>query len=429
MIAEGTTRTIRNFSKVGDTVPIPDLIEIQTKSYARFLQEHTDPNERTDSGLEGLLREVFPIESYDGDMRLEYMSYELGKPRYTPAECRELRLTFGMPFRIRVRMHRKDRDEIQEDLIYLGELPIMIGGGEFIINGAERVIVSQLHRSPGVDFVKDQAEGDRALHACRIIPERGSWIEINVTKKDVLAVRIDQSSKIAATTFVRAMSPEFGSDEAIVKAFHKTKAVKLGSLKPEMYSVSTIVDEESGEEIVRAGCQIGDAVARLQTLDLKQLQVISNVSDPLILNTLAEDGARTHEEALLKIYARLRPGNPPQLEKARKLFEEKFYDENRYRLGKVGRFRLNRKLDIKTSDDVMTLMVDDLISCLKYLLLLRTGEAQFEVDDIDHLGNRRLRTIDELATEELRKGFLKLRRTVQERMSLRIRTSSAASPS
>jgi DNA-directed RNA polymerase subunit beta len=419
MIAEGTTRTIRNFSKVGDTVPIPDLIEIQTKSYARFLQEHTDPNERTDSGLEGLLREVFPIESYDGDMRLEYMSYELGKPRYTPAECRELRLTFGMPFRIRVRMHRKDRDEIQEDLIYLGELPIMIGGGEFIINGAERVIVSQLHRSPGVDFVKDQAEGDRALHACRIIPERGSWIEINVTKKDVLAVRIDQSSKIAATTFVRAMSPEFGSDEAIVKAFHKTKAVKLGSLKPEMYSVSTIVDEESGEEIVRAGCQIGDAVARLQTLDLKQLQVISNVSDPLILNTLAEDGARTHEEALLKIYARLRPGNPPQLEKARKLFEEKFYDENRYRLGKVGRFRLNRKLDIKTSDDVMTLMVDDLISCLKYLLLLRTGEAQFEVDDIDHLGNRRLRTIDELATEELRKGFLKLRRTVTERMSLR----------
>jgi DNA-directed RNA polymerase subunit beta len=121
MIAEGTTRTIRNFSKVGDTVPIPDLIEIQTKSYARFLQEHTDPNERTDSGLEGLLREVFPIESYDGDMRLEYMSYELGKPRYTPAECRELRLTFGMPFRIRVRLHRKDRDEIQEDLIYLGE--------------------------------------------------------------------------------------------------------------------------------------------------------------------------------------------------------------------------------------------------------------------------------------------------------------------
>jgi len=419
MIAEGTNRTIRDFSKVGDAIPVPNLIEIQTKSYARFLQEHVAPTEREPFGLEGLLREVFPIESYDGDMRLEYMSYELGKPRYTPAECRELRLTYGMPFRIRVRMHRKDKDEIQEDLIYLGELPIMIGGGEFIINGAERVIVSQLHRSPGVDFVKEQAEGDRALHACRIIPERGSWIEINVTKKDVLAVRIDQSSKIAATTFVRAMDPAYGSDEAIVKAFHKIKPVKPQALKPEMYSVSTIVDEETGDEIVRAGCQIGDGVARLQALEIKQVQVISGVSDPLILNTLAEDSTRTHEEALLKIYARLRPGNPPQLEKARKLFEEKFYDENRYRLGKVGRFRLNRKLEVNTPDDVMTLRVEDVISCLKYLLLLRTGESSFEVDDIDHLGNRRLRTIDELATEELRKGFLKLRRTVTERMSLR----------
>ncbi len=419
MIAEGSNGRVRNFAKVGDTVPVPNLIDIQTKSYAAFLQADKGPDDRAPQGLEALLREVFPIESYDGDMRLEYMSYELGKPRYTPAECRELRLTYGMPFRIRVRLHRKDKDEIQEDLIYLGELPVMIGGGEFIINGAERVIVSQLHRSPGVDFVKEQTEGDRALHACRIIPERGSWIEINVTKKDVLAVRIDQSSKIAATTFVRAMAPAFGTDEAIVKAFHDTKLVKAGALKPETYSVCTIVDEETGEEIVRSGCQIGDAVARLQAMDIEQIPVITKVADPLILNTLAEDSTRTHEEALLKIYARLRPGNPPQLEKARKLFEEKFYDENRYRLGKVGRFRLNRKLDVEAGDEVMTLTVNDVISCLKYLLLLRTGESQFEVDDIDHLGNRRLRTIDELATEELRKGFLKLRRTVTERMSLR----------
>ncbi len=419
MIANRTNGKVRDFSKVGDAKPIPDLIDIQTKSYARFLQADTAPMERMDDGLEGLLREVFPIESYDGDMRLEYMSYELGKARYTPAECRQLRLTYGMPFRIRVRLHRKDKDEIQEDLIYLGELPIMIGGGEFIINGAERVIVSQLHRSPGVDFVKDQTEGDRALHACRIIPERGSWIEINVTKKDVLAVRIDQSSKIAATTFIRAMDPEFGSDEAIVKAFHKTKMVKPSALKPEMYSVTSIVDEEAGEEVVRAGCQIGDAVERIVAMGISKVEVISKVADPLILNTLAEDGTRTHEEALLKIYGRLRPGNPPQLEKARKLFEEKFYDENRYRLGKVGRFRLNRKLDLEAADDIMILTVHDVISCLAYLLLLRTGETQFEVDDIDHLGNRRLRTIDELATEELRKGFLKLRRTVTERMSLR----------
>ncbi len=419
MIASGTNGAVRDFSKVGDAIPIPNLIEIQTKSYAKFLQEDAAPTERLDEGLESLLREVFPIVSYDGDMRLEYITYELGKARYTPAECRQLRLTYGLPFRIRVRLHRKDKDEIQEDLVYLGELPIMIGGGEFIINGAERVIVSQLHRSPGVDFVKDQTEGDRALHGCRIIPERGSWIEINVTKKDVLAVRIDQSSKIAATTFIRAMDPAFSTDESIVKVFHKTKKVKIGSLKPEMYSVRTIVDEETEEEVVRAGCQLGDAVARLQELDLKDLEVIAKVSDPLILNTLAEDSTRTREEALLKIYSRLRPGNPPHVEKARKLFEEKFFDENRYRLGKVGRFRLNRKLNTNSSDDVMVLTADDLIKCLEYVLQLRTGQAQFEIDDIDHLGNRRLRTIDELATEELRKGFLKLRRTVTERMSIK----------
>ncbi len=410
---------VRNFGKLGDALPIPDLIRIQTESYARFLQEHVEPKDREGFGLEGLLRESFPIESYDGNMSLQYISYELGKPRYTTDECRQLRLTFGMPLRVRLRLLRKDNDEIQEDLIYIGELPIMIGGGEFIINGAERVIVSQLHRSPGVDFVKDQSEGDRAFHACRIIPERGSWIEVNVTKKDLLAVRIDQSSKIAATCFIRAMDEKYSSDESIVREFHKTKQVKTSALKPEMYSVSTIVDDETEEEIVRSGCQLGDAVTRIQNSALKQIEVITDVSDPLMLNTLAEDSTRSHEEALLKIYSRLRPGNPPQLDKARKLFQEKFFDDNRYRLGKVGRFRLNRKLETNVDDSIMVLRVEDVVACTKYLLLLRTGESRFEVDDIDHLGNRRLRTIDELAADEIRKGFLKLRRTVQERMSLK----------
>ncbi len=412
-------RTVRSFGKLGDAKRIPNLIDIQTESYSRFLQEDCDPLKRAARGLEGILRESFPIESYDGNIALHYVNYELGTARYTPDECRQLRLTYGMPFRIRLRLIRKDSDEIQEDLIYIGEMPIMIGGGEFIINGAERVIVSQLHRSPGVDFVKDQDEGDRAFHACRIIPERGSWIEVNVTKKDLLAVRIDQSSKIAATTFIRSMSEEYGSDEAIVKTFHKTKTVRVGQLKPEMYSVTTIADEETGEELVKAGCQLGDAVTRLQDSDIKQVQVIVDVTDPLILNTLADDGARSHEEALLKIYSRLRPGNPPQLDKARKLFHEKFFDDNRYRLGKVGRFRLNRKLEAQVDDSIMVLRVDDVIACVRYLLQLRTGESRFEVDDIDHLGNRRLRTIDELAADEIRKGFLKLRRTVQERMSMK----------
>jgi len=416
-----TERAVRNFSRSGDSLPVPNLIEIQTESYRRFLQAEVLPEKRKNIGLEALLREVFPIVSYDENMSLEYLGYELGKPRHDADECRQLRLTYGMPFRIRCRLVRKDKDEIKEDIIYLGELPIMIGGGEFIINGAERVIVSQLHRSPGVDFVKESAEGDRALHACRIIPERGSWIEINVTRKDELAVRIDQSSKIPATTFLRAMSEKYGTDEAIITAFYGNviRTAKVGNLKPDMYAATTLINEESGEEIIRAGCQLGDAIEAIQAAGHKQISVIDGVQDPLILNTLAQDTSRNHEEALLKIYARLRPGNPPQLDRARKLFQEKFFDENRYRLGKVGRFRLNRKFDQDIPESEMTLRVEDVVNSLKYLLLLRTGESQYDVDDIDDLGNRRLRTIDELASDELRKGFLKLRRTVQERMSLK----------
>ncbi len=414
-----TFNAVRDFSKIGDSIPVPELFGIQLRAYKRFLQEEAGPTERDARGLESLLREMFPMESYDGNLSLYYVSYELGKARYTPDECRELRLTYGMPFRVRLRLIRKDTDEIQEDLVYLGDMPIMIGGGEFIVNGAERVIVSQLHRSPGVDFIKTQAEGDRALHSCRIIPERGSWIEIEVTKKDVLAIRIDQSAKIPATTFLRAMDPRFSTDEEIVNEFFKTKTVRTSALEPDMYTVSTIYDAETEEVLVRAGCQMGDAVEKIQESSTRQIRVISGVTDPLLLNTLAEDTARSHEEALLKIYGRLRPGNPPQLDKAKKLFAEKFYDENRYRLGKVGRFRLNRKFEIAGDDGAMTLTVDDMLHCLKYLLKLRTGETAFAVDDIDHLGNRRLRTLDELCADEMRKGFLKLRRTVQERMSLK----------
>src|SRR6202522_1782491 len=219
---------VRDYSKRGDALPIPNLIEVQIQSYHKFLQKETPAAERKPEGLEALLREVFPIESYDGNLRLEYISYDLAEARYTPDECRALRLTYGMPFRIQVRFVRKDKDEVMEDSIYLGEIPIMIGGGEFIINGAERVIVNQLHRSPGVDFLIEVQEGDRPLHGCRVIPERGSWIECSVTKKDALAVRIDQSSKIPATTFIRALDAKYGSAEAIIREFYQGESVKVG---------------------------------------------------------------------------------------------------------------------------------------------------------------------------------------------------------
>ncbi|MDP6558491.1 MAG: DNA-directed RNA polymerase subunit beta, partial [Pirellulaceae bacterium] len=179
------------------------------------------------TGLESLLQEVFPIVSYDGNMQLDYLYYKLDEPRYTPMECKELRLTFGMPFRIGVRLVRQDVAEIPQEEIYLGEVPVMLGGGEFIINGAERVIVNQLHRSPGVDFSIASAEGDRPLHSARIIPERGSWIELEVTKKDVLTMRIDQSTKIPATTFLRAIDEKLSTTEDLIRKFYDVSSVKV----------------------------------------------------------------------------------------------------------------------------------------------------------------------------------------------------------
>ena len=409
---------IRNFGKIGDAIDVPDLMEIQQISYGRFLQKDAAPEERNRAGFEALLREIFPIVSYDKNTQLEYIAYELEAPRYTPDQCRELRLTYGNPLKIRCCLKRNNADDIAEQAIYLGEMPVMIGGGEFIINGAERVIVNQLHRSPGVDFGIDSKEtGDRIMHGCRIIPERGSWIELSVTRKDYLVVRIDQSSKIPATTFLRATSEDMGTTEQIIRLFYDTKQVKTNKLDPTMWSVGPIVDTDTGEVLVEGGCQVGDRVPEIQASSLESIEVITKVGDPLILNTLGEDDCASHEEALLKLYVRLRPGNPANLDKAKTLFAEKFYDENRYRLGRVGRFRINRKFDQDLDEKEMTLRPEDFLNTMKYIVTLRNNQGA--IDDIDHLGNRRLRTIDELAADEIRKGLLKLRRTVQERMSMK----------
>src|SRR5437016_9531754 len=221
---------VRNFGRIGDAIEVPPLTDVQTKSYDRFLQLEALPAKRTPTGLEGVLREIFPIESYDKTISLEYLRYELGKPRYDPDECRQLRLTYGRPFRVWLRLNK---EQPVEEEVYLGDMPIMIGGGEFIINGAERVVVSQLHRSPGVDFVVETEAGERKLHSCRIIPERGSWIEINVTKKDTLGVRIDQSGKFSAITLLRAMDPAFSLDADILKAFYPTEELKVQPGKPD----------------------------------------------------------------------------------------------------------------------------------------------------------------------------------------------------
>ncbi|QDU91433.1 DNA-directed RNA polymerase subunit beta [Pirellulimonas nuda] len=422
------TPQVRHFGSQRESYEIPDLTQIQTVSYDRFLQHKPGGGQqkRKDEGLEGVLREIFPIESYDKSISLDYVRYELGKPRYEPDECRQLRLTYGRPLRIWLRLNK---DEPIEEEVYLGDLPIMMGGGEFLINGAERVVVSQLHRSPGIDFVSEVEAGERRVYSCRVIPERGSWIEINTTKKDTITVRIDQSGKFSIMMLLRAMSPEMGHDAALLRAFAKTEVQKIvdGRSVAKIEGKVAVDDvvypvgsERGGEIIAECGTKITKTMAEtICSSGVKSVEVMEPPKTGHLLNALSDDVTSSHEEALLRIYQRLRPGNPPQLEKARTLFAEKFFDTNRYRLGRVGRFRMNRKLNLDVSEEEMTLRPEDLISAVQYILDLAAGEGPAYVDDIDHLGNRRLRTIDELAADELRKGFLKLRRTVQERMSLK----------
>ncbi|MCP4264192.1 MAG: DNA-directed RNA polymerase subunit beta [Candidatus Brocadiaceae bacterium] len=410
---------IRNYGKVADVIEFPNLIRTQTRSYAAFLQEDVLPNKRKEQGLEAILRETFPIKNYDETVTLEYLKYEIGKPRYSPDECRKLKLIYGKPLRVWLRLNK---EEPVEEAVYLGEVPVMIGGGEFIINGTERVIVTQLHRSPGVDFVED-THAEKRMHSCRVIPERGSWIEVEVGKKDVLTTRVDQSGKFPATCFLRAMSEKYSKDEDIIRLFYDTEFVSIKdsasiSKLKDKYIVGRLINPETGEIVLEAGRQITeDVIDLISSSKLKKIEIITNMNDPLILNTLETDYTESHEDALLKVYTRFRPGNPQQLDKARQLFHDKFFDSKRYKLGLVGRFRLNRKLGHGDAIDEMTLKPEDYINSIRYITKLRKDEGS--IDDIDHLGNRRLRTIDELFGEELRKGFLKLRRTVQERMNIK----------
>ncbi|MBM2833580.1 MAG: rpoB [Candidatus Brocadiaceae bacterium] len=412
---------IRNYGKVEDVIEIQNLVQIQTKAYRDFIQADVPASKRKNYGIEAILREIFPVSNYDGTLSLDYIKYELGKPRYTQDECRQLRLTYGRPFRIWLRLNKVE--PIEEE-VYLGEIPVMIGGGDFIINGTERVIVTQLHRSPGIDFI-EEFHAEKRLHSCRIIPERGSWIELEVGKKDILTVRIDQSGKLPATCFLRALSDEYTNDEDIIRLFHETETVKISDYSSATklrgrYTVEKIINPQTGEIVLEAGRQISDTTIKaIIDLEIKKIEVINKLEDPLILNSLESDFTKSHEDALLKIYVRFRPGNPQQVEKAKQLFYDKFFDAKRYRLGSVGRFRLNRKLGHNINEAVMTLQKEDYVEAIRYIMKLRKGEPGVSIDDIDNLGNRRLRSIDELAGEEIRKGFLKLRRTVQERLSVK----------
>jgi len=427
-------RETRDFTRVKPAVSVPPLALIQLQSYKEFLQSDAAPEKREPKGLEAVFRETFPIRG--GGLKLAYRAYELGKPRYTPEECRRLRLTYAAPLKVRLVLDEdeqtrdKERQkpvEATEEEVYLGEIPIMIGGGEFIINGAERVVVSQLHRSPGIDFRAETEPGGRKLHSCRIVPERGSWVEFTTSKREVLYLRIDQSGRIPATCLLRALLPEERSNPyEIIRLFYPTEKVEQGAGFAKKIAhkraAAPIPNPTTGEILVDSGEEIKeDIIPLLQTAGVKEVEIITDASDVLILETLKEDAVQakgrplTRDEALLRFYRRLRPGNPESIEKAEELMKERFDSSlSRYFLGRVGRFRLNRKLGLESED--MSLTYADIIESIRYLLKLRKGEGT--IDDIDHLGNRRIRTVGELACDEIRKGLLRLKRSIHERLSL-----------
>jgi len=410
---------IRYFGRAKHYLEIPNLCETQRKFYADFLQADTLSNERKRDGLQAIFQEVFPIFSYDETISLDFLEYDLGEPRHTPDECRALGLTFGAPLKIRCRLKRDQ--EVVEEEVYLGAVPLMIGGGEFIINGAERCIVTQIQRSPGADFSEEIHPSGKRLHSCRIIPERGSWIQVEVTSKELLFLRIDRSSKICGTTFLRALDPKLGQTRDILKMYYPVEEVSLSGKTEKLknaYMTSDVADPNSGEVIVPALTKLSEEVIEtLRGLKIKEIEVVTEVKDELILNTLREDDSTSHEEAMLRIYQRMRPGNPPQKEKAAELFAELFFDDKRYNFGRIGRFRLNRKFNQQVPEDRLTLTGDDYQNVIRYILNLRAGKGF--ADDIDHLENRRVRTIKDLVMDEFRKGMVKLRRSVRERMSLK----------
>ena len=417
---------IRHFGKLEEIVPVPSLVRLQAESYDNFLDMETSLDERIgDTGLEAILREFFPITGYDDQLNVTYHGYSFSPPQHSMSECRDLGLTYqrGLKLRIRVQGEVLNSETLEED-VHIGYLPIRIGGGEFIINGSERTIVTQIQRSPGVDFSTEVGPTGRRIHSCRIIPERGSWIQIETTTKELLQIKIDKSAKIAATTFLRALSEDFGTTSQILRGFFETAPIKLKGKTAKEDAVGSILveditDPESGEVLAQSCELITESIFEtLKGLGIAEIEVISSEVkyDDVLLNTLRDDDTASHEEALVRIYRRLRPGNPADEQKVKELFFDRFQNDARYNLGAVGRFRINRKLGGESDDLVIT--IDDYKKILDYLLgLIRTNNDRGELDDIDHLGNRRVRPIADLLSDELRSAMLKLRRAVKERLS------------
>ena len=482
----GRKRVRKFFGKIHEVAEMPNLIEVQKASYDQFLLVKEPPGGRPDEGLQAVFKSVFPITDFSNTAQLEFVRYEFEAPKYDVDECRQRGMTYAAPLKVTLRLIVFDIDEetgarsvkdIKEQDVYMGDIPLMTSNGTFIVNGTERVIVSQMHRSPGVFFDHDKGKthsSGKLLFAARIIPYRGSWLDIEFDAKDIVHARIDRRRKIPVTSLLFALGMD---GEEILNTFYKHitykrskdgwrvpfdanrlrgyKAINdlvdadTGKVVVEAgkkitvrqarqlaekglralrmtdeelighYIAEDLVNTKTGEIYVEAGTEITDKVLKaLNEAGYKEIPVLDidhvNVG-AYIRNTLAGDKNMTREDALFDIYRVMRPGEPPTLDTAQAMFQSLFFDPERYDLSAVGRVKMNMRLDLDCPDTMRVLRKDDIIGVIRTLLDLRDGKG--EIDDIDHLGNRRVRSVGELMENQYRIGLLRMERAIKERMS------------
>lgn len=426
-----------SFVEKKDIIDLPNLIEIQIKSYNQFLQANKYPDERENLGLQEVFTEIFPIKSYDEKTILEFLSYSLGVPKYIPEECIRRGISYNVTLKVKFRL--TDETGIKEEEVYMGTIPIMTEKGTFIINGAERVIVSQLHRSPGICFEQERHLRGNVIYSFRIIPYRGSWLEGAFDTNDLIHIYIDRKKrrrKILATTFIRALG--YSSNTDIIEEFFSTRKVKIKSEKEFAKLVGKIlaqdvVDEESGLIFGKAAEKLTTAMLkRMVDAGVEWIRIAEDADESSpIIKMLSKDTTDSYESALKDFYRKIRPGEPATLSNARSAIMRLFFDPKRYNLGRVGRYKLNSKLGLEVNDDILkvvTLTKEDVIGALKYLIRLKQGEENTSIDDIDHLGNRRVRSVGELIQNQCRIGLARMEKIIRERMNLFDFTSDTLTP-
>ena len=482
----GRKRVRKFFGKIEEVAEMPNLIEVQKASYDQFLLVKEPAGGRPDEGLQAVFKSVFPIKDFSNTSQLDFVGYEFDPPKYDVDECRQRGMTYAAPLKVKLRLIVFDVDEetgarsvkdIKEQDVYMGDIPLMTNNGTFIVNGTERVIVSQMHRSPGVFFDHDKGKthsSGKLLFAARIIPYRGSWLDIEFDAKDIVHARIDRRRKIPVTSLLFALGMD---GETVLNTFYKQvpyKRQKDGWRVPfdanrlkGYKAINDLVDADSGRVVVEAGHKITVRQARqLQEKGLKALrmtddelighyiaedlvntktgEIYAEAGDEItekslkalieegykeipildidhvnvgayIRNTLSVDKNMTREDALFDIYRVMRPGEPPTLDTAQSMFQSLFFDSERYDLSAVGRVKMNMRLDLDAADTVRVLRKEDIVAVIRTLLDLRDGKG--EIDDIDHLGNRRVRSVGELMENQYRIGLLRMERAIKERMS------------